>query len=108
MAVGKAGEPAVRDKLSIWFGGIRVAQRGARDPAYNEAEVSAVMKKPEITLKVALEWAKAGTHSDLRPHQGVCGDQRRLSLVTAGDDPHDAPSAPVKVVSRRRLRTPRR
>jgi glutamate N-acetyltransferase / amino-acid N-acetyltransferase len=54
MAVGKAGEPADRDKLSIWFGGIRVAHRGERDPAYNEAEVSAVMKKPEITLKVAL------------------------------------------------------
>jgi glutamate N-acetyltransferase / amino-acid N-acetyltransferase len=54
MAVGKAGEPADRDRLSIWFGGIRVAHRGERDPAYNEAEVSAVMKKPEITLKVAL------------------------------------------------------
>jgi glutamate N-acetyltransferase/amino-acid N-acetyltransferase len=54
MAVGKAGEPADRDKLSIWFGGIRVAHRGERDPAYNEAEVSAVMKKPEISLKVAL------------------------------------------------------
>ena len=58
MAVGKAGEPADRDKLAIWFGGIRVAQRGARDPAYNEAEVSAVMKKPEITLKVALGMGK--------------------------------------------------
>jgi glutamate N-acetyltransferase / amino-acid N-acetyltransferase len=58
MAVGKAGEPADRDKLSIWFGGIRVAQRGARDPAYDEAEVSAVMKKPEITLKVALGMGK--------------------------------------------------
>jgi glutamate N-acetyltransferase/amino-acid N-acetyltransferase len=54
MAVGKAGEPADRDRLSIWFGGIRVAHRGERDPAYDEAEVSAVMKKPEITLKVAL------------------------------------------------------
>ena len=28
MAVGKAGEPADRDKLSIWFGGIRVAHKG--------------------------------------------------------------------------------
>src|SRR4029453_8752846 len=28
MAVGKAGEPADRDRLSIWFGGIRVAHRG--------------------------------------------------------------------------------
>jgi glutamate N-acetyltransferase/amino-acid N-acetyltransferase len=54
MAVGKAGEPANRDRLSIWFGGIRVAHKGARDPAYDEAAVSAVMKKPEITLKVAL------------------------------------------------------
>src|SRR3954452_3703423 len=54
MAVGKAGERADRDKLSIWFGGIRVAHRGERDPAYDEAEVSAAMKKPEITLKVAL------------------------------------------------------
>src|SRR6202023_3480241 len=54
MAVGKAGEPADRDRLSIWFGGIRGAHRGERDPAYDEAEVSAVMKKPEISLKVAL------------------------------------------------------
>jgi glutamate N-acetyltransferase/amino-acid N-acetyltransferase len=54
MAVGKAGEPADRDRLSIWFGGIRVAHRGERDPSYNEAQVSAVMKKPEISLKVAL------------------------------------------------------
>jgi glutamate N-acetyltransferase/amino-acid N-acetyltransferase len=54
MAVGKAGEPADRDKLSIWFGGIRVAHKGMRDPAYDEAEVSAVMKEPKIMLKVAL------------------------------------------------------
>jgi glutamate N-acetyltransferase/amino-acid N-acetyltransferase len=59
MAVGKAGEPADRDKLSIWFGGIRVAHKGARDPAYDEAAVSAEMKKPEIFLKVALGLGKA-------------------------------------------------
>jgi glutamate N-acetyltransferase/amino-acid N-acetyltransferase len=58
MAVGKAGEPADRDRLSIWFGGIRVAHRGARDPGYDEAAVSAQMKKPEITLKVALGLGK--------------------------------------------------
>ncbi len=58
MAVGKAGEPADRDRLSIWFGGIRVAHRGARDPGYDEAAVSAAMKKPEITLKVALGLGK--------------------------------------------------
>jgi glutamate N-acetyltransferase/amino-acid N-acetyltransferase len=54
MAVGKAGEPADRDKLAIWFGGIRVAHRGARDPRYDETAVSAVMQRPEITLKVDL------------------------------------------------------
>ena len=58
MAVGKAGEPADRDRLSIWFNGIRVAHRGARDPAYDEAAVSAAMKKPEIALKVALGLGK--------------------------------------------------
>ena len=54
MAVGKAGEPANRDKLSIWFGGIRVAHKGARDPAYDEAKVSQAMKQPNIALKVDL------------------------------------------------------
>ena len=58
MAVGKAGEPADRDKLSIWFGGIRVAHKGARDPDYDEAKVGAEMKKPEIYLKVALGLGK--------------------------------------------------
>jgi len=53
-AVGKAGEPADRDKLSIWFGGIRVAHKGLRDPAYDEAKVSATMKEQKILLKVAL------------------------------------------------------
>ena len=54
MAVGKAGEPANRDKLSIWFNGIRVAHKGARDPGYDEATVSAAMKNPKIELKVRL------------------------------------------------------
>jgi glutamate N-acetyltransferase / amino-acid N-acetyltransferase len=52
--VGKAGEPADRDKLSIWFGGIRVAHKGQRDPAYDEAKVSEAMKQPNIALKVNL------------------------------------------------------
>jgi glutamate N-acetyltransferase/amino-acid N-acetyltransferase len=54
MAVGKAGEPADRDRLSIWFGDIRVAHQGARDPAYHENTVSAYMKRAEITVKVGL------------------------------------------------------
>jgi len=58
MAVGKAGEPADRDKLSIWFGDTRVAHKGARDAAYEEAKVSAYMKSPEITLRVGLALGK--------------------------------------------------
>jgi glutamate N-acetyltransferase / amino-acid N-acetyltransferase len=58
MAVGKAGEPANRDRLSIWFNGIRVAHKGERDPAYDETAVSAAMKKSEIALKVALGLGK--------------------------------------------------
>ncbi|HVX79480.1 MAG TPA: bifunctional glutamate N-acetyltransferase/amino-acid acetyltransferase ArgJ [Bradyrhizobium sp.] len=58
MAVGKAGEPANRDKLSISFNGIRVASRGARDPSYDEDEVSAAMKNPKVQIKVALGLGK--------------------------------------------------
>jgi glutamate N-acetyltransferase / amino-acid N-acetyltransferase len=58
MAVGKAGEPADRDKLSISFNGIRVAKSGARDPSYDEAQVSEAMKAPEISIKVSLGLGK--------------------------------------------------
>ncbi len=58
MAVGKAGEPANRDKLSISFNGIRVATKGARDPSYDEAEVSGLMKQPKIQIKVGLGLGK--------------------------------------------------
>src|SRR5262249_31585693 len=54
MGVGKAGEPADRDKVSMGCGGIRVAQKGMRDPAYDEAKVSAAMKDQKINLKVGL------------------------------------------------------
>ena len=51
MAVGKAGEPADRDRLAIWFGDIRVAVDGERDPAYDEAKTSAYMKGREIEIR---------------------------------------------------------
>ncbi|WP_309085574.1 bifunctional glutamate N-acetyltransferase/amino-acid acetyltransferase ArgJ [Chelativorans sp.] len=54
MAVGKAGEPAERDLLSIWFGDHRVAHEGERDPAYSEEQVSAYMKGDEIEICVDL------------------------------------------------------
>ena len=54
MAVGKAGEPAERDRLSIWFGDIRVAHEGERDPGYDEAAVSAYMRGQEILIRADL------------------------------------------------------
>ncbi len=84
MAVGKAGEPADRDKLSIWFGGIRVAHKGARDPAYNEAKVSVEMKKPEIYPQSrARPWQRPRPGADLRPDQGIHRHQRRLPVLIA-------------------------
>jgi glutamate N-acetyltransferase/amino-acid N-acetyltransferase len=58
MAVGKAGEPAERDKLAIWFGKIRVAAKGARDPNYSEAKASEYMKNDVIDLTVDLRLGK--------------------------------------------------
>lgn len=54
MAVGKAGEPADRDRLAIWFGDVRVAVDGARDPAYSEAEASLSMRQEIIRIRVDL------------------------------------------------------
>jgi glutamate N-acetyltransferase/amino-acid N-acetyltransferase len=51
MAVGKAGEPADRDRLAIYFGGIRVAVEGERDPDYSEDAASAAMRKDEIVIR---------------------------------------------------------
>lgn len=54
MAVGKAGEPADRDRLTIWFGDIRVAVDGERDPVYSEEQASSYMKNDEIRILVDL------------------------------------------------------
>ena len=54
MAVGKAGEPADRDRLSIHFGDVRVAVNGERDPHYDEEAASAVMREDEIEIAVDL------------------------------------------------------
>ncbi|PTW59146.1 glutamate N-acetyltransferase [Breoghania corrubedonensis] len=50
MAVGKAGEPADRDRLAIWFGDVRVAVAGERDPDYDEETASRIMKEDKIVI----------------------------------------------------------
>jgi glutamate N-acetyltransferase/amino-acid N-acetyltransferase len=54
MAVGKAGEPADRDRLRIAFGDIVVAESGERAPGYDEAAASAYMKGQDLELTVGL------------------------------------------------------
>ena len=51
MAIGKAGEKAIRDKLRIRIGGITVARNGMRDPAYREAEIMPHMKGRHIVIE---------------------------------------------------------
>ncbi len=52
MAVGKAGEPADRDRLSIGFGGVQVAQNGLPVDGYDETPVAAHLKGQEINIAV--------------------------------------------------------
>ena len=54
MAVGKAGEPADRDRLSIAFGGIWTARNGVPVEDYDEAPVAAHLKGEEIDIAVDL------------------------------------------------------
>jgi glutamate N-acetyltransferase/amino-acid N-acetyltransferase len=54
MAVGKAGESADRDTLSIGFGGIWAAQNGLPIEEYDEAPVAEHLKGQEITIEVDL------------------------------------------------------
>jgi len=52
MAVGKAGEPADRDRLGVAVGGIWMAQAGGVVPGYNEAPVVKHMQGREIEIMV--------------------------------------------------------
>lgn len=54
MAIGKAGEAADRDRLSIWFGDSRVAVDGERDAGYSEEATSAYMKREDIRIRADL------------------------------------------------------
>jgi len=54
MAVGKAGERAERDRLSIRFGATTVARNGAVVPGYDEAPVAAHLTGDEVEIGVDL------------------------------------------------------
>src|SRR5690349_3282007 len=52
MAVGRADEPIDRDRVAIRFGDLWAAQDGAIAPTYDEAAMSAYMKKKELEVSV--------------------------------------------------------
>jgi glutamate N-acetyltransferase/amino-acid N-acetyltransferase len=58
MAVGKAGEPADRDTLSIRFGATQVATGGLAVEGYDEAPVAAHLKGQDIVIGVDLGLAE--------------------------------------------------
>lgn len=80
MAIGKAGEEADRDKIAIWFGDVRVAVAGERDPDYSEEEASLAMKGDEIFLKVDLSLgngeARVWTCDLTKEYVAINGDYR--------------------------------
>jgi len=54
MGVGKSGEPADRDKISIWFGNILVAEQGWVASSYREDLGQNYMKNQELKITVDL------------------------------------------------------
>ena len=79
MAVGKAGEPADRDKLSIAFGDFTVAENGERAAGYDEAAAIAYMKNEDLDLRVGLGLGDGQRHGlHLRSHPRLYRHQRQL------------------------------
>jgi len=80
MAVGKAGEPADRDKLQISFGDIVVAREGERVPDYSEEAASAVMQEDEIKIAVDIglggDKARVWTCDLTKEYVAINGDYR--------------------------------
>ncbi len=58
MAVGKAGEPADRDRLKISFGAQVVAEAGERAAKYNEAAATKAVKGREVEIAVDIGLGK--------------------------------------------------
>jgi glutamate N-acetyltransferase/amino-acid N-acetyltransferase len=58
-AVGKSGAEADRDRLSIRFGDILVAEKGWRNPAYREEDGAAYMLRQNLVIGIDLGLGKA-------------------------------------------------
>ena len=58
-AVGYAGVALDVSRVDLWIDQVLVAKSGGRNPAYQEAQAVAAMKKPEFSVRVALNRGKA-------------------------------------------------
>lgn len=54
MAIGRADQPVQRDMIAVRFGDVYAAQNGAVAPGYDEAAMSAYMKRPELEITVTV------------------------------------------------------
>ncbi|MBL8549690.1 MAG: bifunctional glutamate N-acetyltransferase/amino-acid acetyltransferase ArgJ [Hyphomonadaceae bacterium] len=52
MAVGRADQPIAKEKLSVKFGPLFAAKDGMISPDYDEAKMSAYMKRAELAIEV--------------------------------------------------------
>jgi glutamate N-acetyltransferase/amino-acid N-acetyltransferase len=52
MAVGRAGEPIARDKISVKYGDLWAARGGLIARNYDEKKISAYVKRPELEITV--------------------------------------------------------
>ena len=83
MAVGKSGAAADRDRLSIRFGDILVAESGVGGASYREADGAAYMKRAELVdRRGPRARGRRGDDLDLRPDPSLHRDQRGLSFLT--------------------------
>ncbi len=83
MAIGKAGEPIERDRLTIHFGDHLVARDGGRAPEYSEAKAT---RRREGTgnphpHRCWRRRAGQGHRVDLRSHRWLREDKRRLQKL---------------------------
>ncbi len=80
MAVGRADEPVDRDRMSVSFGPLTAAQDGLVSPTYDEAKMSAYMKRQELEVSVDVgvgRWAATMWTCDLtKRYVEINGDYR--------------------------------
>jgi glutamate N-acetyltransferase/amino-acid N-acetyltransferase len=61
MAVGRADEPVDRDSISVKFGDLWAAHDGLVSPTYDEAKMSAYMKRQELEVSVDVGVGRASS-----------------------------------------------